>query len=128
MRRRIVAAAVACDYKTLNSLSRERGKDFTFTFGPESDLAEAWRRQEAEGQPVLAQLVKVLSLPYVKLHTLYVWPSVYGPGAGPKDWSALEGLYSAEEIRELRAIGEGYIGFRTGIDTSGDWQFAVAGD
>lgn len=128
MRRHIIAAAVACDYESLSQLSHEKGADFSFGFGDEKDLAATWRKEEEQGHPVLAHLVKVLSLPYAKLDTLYVWPSVYGPEATPEDWSALKALYSAEEINELRANQEGYIGFRTGIDATGDWQFALAGD
>jgi hypothetical protein len=128
MRRRIVAAAVACDYQALAALSREKGADFSFGFGDEKDVAAAWRKQEEEGAPVLAPLVRVLSMPYAKLGTLYVWPSAYGAEATDEDWSALKSLYSAEQIADLRANEDGYMGFRAGIAESGDWQFALSGD
>jgi hypothetical protein len=128
MRRRIVAAAVACDYEKLAALAREKNPDFSFTLGPETNPAAAWREREEKGDPVLALLVKALNLPLTRLDTLYIWPSAYNIKATDADWNALKGMYSAEEIKQLRDFPDGYIGFRTGIDKSGDWQFALSGD
>jgi len=127
MRRRIIAAAVACDYEALAALTREKGAAFSFGFG-DKDSVDTWRQQEKEGELVLALLVKVFNLPHTQLDTLYVWPSAYTAEPTPEDWKALESMYSAEELKELRANPDGYVGFRTGIDTGGDWQFALSGD
>ncbi len=128
MRRRIVTAAVACDYETLATLARENGADFNIGFGPETDVAATWRKQEQQGVPLLAMLVKVLNLPNAKEETFYLWPSAYRTGETPEDWKALEGLYPAEQLARWRASEDGYVGFRTAIDESGDWLFALSGD
>lgn len=128
MRRRIIAAAVACDYEALAALTREKGAEFSFGFGGDKDSVDTWRQQEKEGELVLALLVKVLNLPHTQLDALYVWPSAYTAEPKPEDWKALESMYSAAELKELRDNPDGYVGFRTGIDASGDWQFAFSGD
>jgi hypothetical protein len=129
MRRRIIAAAVACDYRRLAALTREKGKGFTASFGDVEDVASYWRELEtSHGEPVLARMVKLLNLPYAKSGDLYVWPSVHGENAKPEDWKAVEEVYTPEEIAEMRSIMDGYIGLRLGIKPNGDWQFAVAGD
>ncbi len=129
MRRRIVAAAVACDYAALKALGDEKGKGLSFTFGIAEDPATYWREAEAQGDPVLAQMVKVLNLPYAKERGAFVWPAVHV--TGPKseaDWKSLEGLYPAEQLRNMREADVGYLGLRVGISAKGDWQYAVAGD
>lgn len=128
MRRHIVAAAVACDYDALAKLARENGEEFNFGFGPETDVAATWRKQEQEGVPVLAMLVKVLNLPNAKEETSYLWPSAYRTGETAEDWKALEGLYPAEQLARWRNSDNGYVGFRTAIDEKGDWLFALSGD
>ncbi len=128
MRRRIIAAAVACDYDALAKLARENGADFNVSFGPDFDPAAFWREREREGTPVLAQMVKVLNLPQAKEETLYLWPSAYRTGETEEDWKALEGLYPAEKLAEWRKGEDGYLGFRVGIEENGDWTFALSGD
>jgi hypothetical protein len=128
MRRRIVAAAVACDYEALARLAREHGADFNVSFGPDFDVAAFWREREKEGEPVLALMVKVLNLPHAKEETLYLWPSAYRTGETAEDWKALEGLYPAERLAEWRSGENGYLGLRVGIEENGDWLFAVSGD
>lgn len=128
MRQHIVTAAVACDYDALARLAHEKGEEFSFGFEEDKDVAAYWRKQEQAGQPVLAHLVKVLSLPSSHEESLYVWPSAYGAEAKDADWKALEALYPPERIAELRKQPDGYTGFRVGIDASGDWMFALGGD
>lgn len=130
MRRRIVAAAVACDYAALAALGREKGKDLSFTFGVAEDPAEYWREAEQQGEPVLAQMVKVLNLPYAKDEEgVFVWPSVHVTGLESEaDWKSLRGLYPEEQLRNMREVGSGYLGLRVGISSKGDWQYAIAGD
>ena len=128
MRQRIVTAAVACDYEALATLAHEKGEEFSFGFDEDKDVAAYWRKQEQAGQPLLAQLVKVLNLPFTRSESLYVWPSAYGDAPKDADWKALEALYPPERIAELRKQQDGYTGFRVGIDESGDWMFALGGD
>jgi hypothetical protein len=128
MRRRIVAAAVACDYAALAVLTRENGEAFNFSFGAGEGPVAHWREREREGDAVLGRLVRLLNLPYAKDGKLYVWPSVFSPGAKEEDWKALEGLYPSEQLAQWRGLGDGYLGMRTGISEGGDWQFAISGD
>ncbi|HZI12402.1 MAG TPA: hypothetical protein VE153_18610 [Myxococcus sp.] len=129
MRRRIVAAAVACDYAALKALGSEKGKGLSFTFGVAEDPAVYWREAEEQGEPVLARIVRVLNLPYAKDEGVFVWPAVHV--TGPKseaDWKSLEGLYPEEQLRSMREADVGYLGLRVGISAKGDWQYAIAGD
>lgn len=129
MRRRIIAAAVACDYEGLAALTREKGKGFTASFGDVEDVAGYWRELETKnGEPVLARMVKLLNLPYARTGDLYVWPSVHGENAKPEDWKAVEQVYTPAELAAMRQNMDGYIGLRLGIQPNGHWQFAVAGD
>ncbi len=128
MRRRIVAAAVACDYAALGALADEQGKGLRFSFGPDMDVTHFWRMQEQEhGEPVLARLVKILSLPYTKQGELYVWPSAFRENATAQDFAALKGLYPDEQLQAMQRELS-YLGLRAAITGTGDWQFAVSGD
>ncbi|HYO57098.1 hypothetical protein [Archangium sp.] len=128
MRRRIIAAAVACDYETLTALSLEEGKEFNPGSGGETDLAAFWRKQEQQGDPVLARLVRVLNLPYSGEGEHYLWPSAAGMFRKAKDWEAIEGLYPPETIARWKGTEKGYTGLRTGIHLNGDWLFAMSGE
>ncbi len=127
MRRRIIAAAVACDYETLTALSVEEGKEFNAGSG-ETDLATFWRKQEQQGEPVLARLVRILNLPYSGEGEHYLWPSAAGMFRKAKDWEAIEGLYPPETIAKWKGTERGYTGLRTGIHLNGDWLFAMSGE
>lgn len=128
MRRRIIAAAVACDYETLSALAREEGKEFNLGFGEQSDLAAFWRKHEQQGDPVLSRLVRVLNLPYSGEGEHYLWPSAAGMFRKDKDWEAIAGLYPPETIARWKGTERGYTGLRTGIHLNGDWLFALSGE
>ncbi len=127
MRRRIIAAAVACDYQALAKLGDENGKGLRVSFGDASNVAAFWRDAEKGGEPVLARMVQLLNLPYAKQEGLYYWPAVHVTGA-EKDWQALSGVYPEKQLRAMQEGGTGYLGLRLGISAKGDWQLAVAGD
>jgi hypothetical protein len=129
MRRRIIAAAVACDYAALAALGDENGKGLKFSFGIEKNPAVYWREMEQQGDPVMARMVKVLQLPHLKASSQYVWPALFI--TGPKteaDWKSLEGLYPAEQLRNMRDADVGYLGLRVSITAKGDWEYAIEGD
>ena len=128
MRRRIIAAAVACDYATLTALSREVGKEFNLALGGEADVGTFWRKREEQGEPVLSRLVRVLNLPHVGEGEFFLWPSAAGMFRKDKDWKAVEGLYPPETLAQWKASEKGYAGLRTGIHINGDWLFAVSGE
>ncbi len=126
-RREIMEAAAAGDVQRLVELALAGRDSFSYSFGgsnpPSPDeLREAW--------VTLPPLVEVLQLPHGTLESeeiIYVWPSAAAGNPTEEDWAALSGLYSEEEIAQMRQFG-GYIGFRVGITEDGDWIFAVAGD
>ena len=129
MRARIARAAVDCDYDALERLGRARGESFEFSYGAARSAARYWRTLEASGEPVMAALVKVLSLPFARARSgVYVWPSAHREHPNEADWKALRRLYSPAEIERMREAGTGYLGWRVGIAGDGDWQFFIAGD
>ncbi|WP_254614250.1 hypothetical protein [Myxococcus sp. CA056] len=129
MRRRIIAAARACDYAQLSKLADEKGKSVRFTFGDGDDVAAYWKEREAEGEPILARLVNVLDLPYALQGGIYYWPWLHVTGVkNPEDWKALSDVYSEAELKGMRETRDSYYGLRVGISKTGDWQLAVSGD
>ena len=127
MRRRIIAAAVACDYAALAKLADENGKGLRFSFGDGREPAASWRKAEQDGEPVLARMVQVLDLSPAKQGNLYFWPAVHVTGA-EKDWKAVVGVYPEKQLQAMKEGGTGYLGLRVGISAKGDWQLAVSGD
>jgi hypothetical protein len=136
VRERVFAAAVACDYETLEQIALERGEGFTFSYGGTASAAEFWRAREEAGdaepdpKPMRA-LTTILALPYTRNESgSYAWPSAYQESPGDADWRALvdAGLYTEEQVEQMKAGGTGYLGYRTAITADGDWQFFVAGD
>ena len=132
VRARIAVAAVACDYAKLQRIALEKGKGFTFSYGAERSAAAYWRRLESQRRDrPLARLVKILSLPVTKNEAgSYAWPSAYTDKPTAADWNALvqKGVYTRVEVNRMRRSGNTYLGYRTAITRSGDWQFFVSGD
>jgi hypothetical protein len=94
----VARAAVNCDY---DALARLAASDFQYSFGAppgREGAARFWREAEGRGEPVLKNLVDLLLGPLTEAGGVYTWPA---PDA---------------------------IQLRTGIDTSGNWLFYVAGD
>jgi hypothetical protein len=134
-RAEMVEAALSCDYDRLATIGTEGGTDFTVSFGGEDDPAAFWRGLEAEGEPVMATVVKLLDMPWGTRQTdgatQYVWPAAFSYDTWAQipegEREALEAVYSAEELEQFAAAGS-YIGWRVGITAEGDWIFFVAGD
>lgn len=132
VRSRIAAAAVACDYAKLQRIALEKGKGFTFSYGSETSAASYWRNLEAKhlDRP-LARLVKILALPVTRNEAgAYAWPSAYTEKPTTADWNALvrKGVYTRAEVNRMRRGSNVYLGYRTAITRTGDWQFFVSGD
>ncbi|MGH2721576.1 MAG: hypothetical protein ACRDJO_08240, partial [Actinomycetota bacterium] len=65
MRRKIVAAAVACDYRALESLALEVNRTFSFSFGGGTSPAEYWKQaEEAGSDEPMRLLVQTMNLPH----------------------------------------------------------------
>lgn len=124
-RRELLAAAEAEDHDRLATLAPA---DFSYSFGGpvEGGPAAYWRQIEEDGQQPLEALSAVLSLPYALSGGLYVWPFAH---AIPPDGLTAYERELLEDIPGGATIsGEGYLGWRTGIEPDGTWRFFVAGD
>jgi hypothetical protein len=134
VRKRVFDAAVACDYETVEQIALEQGEGFTFSYGGGTDASEYWRGVEegsAETPKPMRALAEILTLPYTRNESgSYAWPTAYSERPTDDAWRDLvyAGLYSAEEVEQMKTQGTGYLGYRTAITADGDWQFFVAGD
>ena len=130
MRARIVRAAAACDYETLERLAREKGRSFEFTYAALRSPAAYWRRLErTNSEDVMAKLVKILDLPYARSREgFYIWPSAHRDSPTAADWRALRAVYPQRLIDRMRRARSGYIGHRVGITRGGDWLYFIGGD
>jgi hypothetical protein len=125
MRRQLLDAAGAGDHDRLAELASD---DFSYTFGgaAEGGPAAFWRAEEERGHEPLAALVAILRLPYALSGGLYVWP--FAHAADPAGLTEYERGLLEEIPGDGEIGGEGYLGWRTGIDPDGTWRFFVAGD
>jgi hypothetical protein len=134
VRERVFGAAVACDYETLEQIALEKGEGFTFSYGGGTSAADFWRQVEEAGmeRPLpMRALATILTMPFTRNESgSYAWPTAYDESPAEADWQALvdAGLYTQEEIDQMKVGGTGYLGYRTAITADGDWQFFVAGD
>jgi hypothetical protein len=134
VRERIFGAALACDYDELERIAVEKGEGFTFSYGASADASEYWSQLEesaaAEPKP-MRTLATILTMPFTRNESgSYAWPTAYNESPTDEAWQALvdAGLYSQEQIDQMKTGGTGYLGYRTAITADGDWQFFVAGD
>lgn len=80
-------------------------------------------------------LVRLLALPPAEDNsggeTTFVWPRVHTRAGAEQDAAWQEavdaGLIDASDVEQMRS-GSGYLGYRTGITSAGQWQFMIAGD
>jgi hypothetical protein len=134
VRKRVFAAAVACDYDTLEQIALEQGEGFTFSYGSGTDASEYWRDVEensAEQPKPMRALAAILTMPLTRNESgSYAWPSAYSENPTEEAWRELvyAGLYGADEVELMQEQNTGYLGYRTAITADGDWQFFVAGD
>ena len=138
MRTKIIAAALVCDYSTLEELALAGDSTFTFSFGGGTSPAAHWRElEEAPGGPdPMRYLVGLLNRPY-RLQDIpdgedqYVWPSAFAYDSWEEvpeaDKEALKPLYTEDDFEGFEQFGS-YAGYRVGITADGDWRFFVAGD
>lgn len=122
----IRSAAMSCDYEQLAGIAPDEG--FTFTFGGEEDPVPYWRNLEQAGQPVLADLVRILGLPAAEDDEgNVVWPRVHVEPESDAAWEEVTSIYGPEVTSEWRETGS-YLGARVGIAPDGTWIYFVAGD
>ena len=132
VRRAIAAAAIACDFETLQALA---GPDLVTSFGGGGfEMIPTW---EEEGTyQALALLVELFDTPYAFVDyedqpRHYYWPSAFvydtWDEIPPADIEALLTVYTQEELDQYAEFGS-YALWRIGITETGEWRFFVAGD
>jgi len=126
LRTQIAAAAEACDYDRLQELALEQD-GFTYSYGGETSAADYWAGAEERGEAVMKILVESLRQTGHLYQGNWVWPTAYSDAPTDADWSALSGLYPADQVTSWKEQGQ-FLGYRVGITPGGDWQFFVAGD
>lgn len=120
----ILQALNTCEWNLLAELT---SGEFTASFGG-SDAIELWQDAEFFGEPILARLYEHLVGPFAQVDGIAQWPR-----AAAYPWEEVDD----DMKNELNALGYndlsvfediGYVGYRTGIDTEGNWIYFVAGD
>lgn len=153
----IAEAAKTCDYEDLERIAYEGDAGFNYSFGGGNEPARYWRRLENEENPQLREEVSSIMITLLTMshsvdcmsasigcapgdEDLYIWPRAFGPdpeggavwnrAGSDEDWQELidVGLYTQEEVDQMRSSGIGYTGYRIGILRDGDWLYFVAGD
>ena len=127
----IFAAAINCDWPTLQSLL---GPGFSYSFGIDTDPIGYWIEREAAGEPVMYYLAELLNRPSTIFlagdTTYYAWPSAFVTEwreVSEADREALRPLYGDEDFAGFAELG-GYFGYRVGLTSDGTWVYFVAGD
>lgn len=138
LRLRIIEDAMNCDYEALEGLALAGDGNFSYSYGVEKSPSRFWQNREREARtaendylPYLRGLVSILRLPHCtetfQGKTFYVWPRVHCNDRKASDWNDLKGLYTDEQIDQMRT-GDLYYGYRVGILENGDWEYFIAGD
>jgi hypothetical protein len=122
--------AAACDYLALDQLAADDGA--IYQDGPAPSLGAAWvedtRFSGTNPRDLLLAVTEFDPVLDESDVPAMVWPPVAQSNA-EGDWAALEeaGVYSSDQIAELRAIWDSYRGFRVVIDLEGRLVAAVEG-
>lgn len=154
----ILEAARTCDYEELERIADvHRDAGFNYTQGGGDQPARYWRRLENENDPKFREEVTSIMITLLTMNhavdcysasigcapgeqDLYIWPRVAGPNPdGGAVWNRAGsdedrqelvdvGLYTQEEVDQMREAGSGYLGYRIGILKGGDWLYFIAGD
>lgn len=124
----LYGSARACDQKLLLMAARDGGTRFTFGNADANEFL-ALPEGNTPVYEIIARLIGGTTFAQAGAN-LWVWPAVAAGGGTDADWQTLvsSGLYTQDEADALRAAGEGYLGWRLGIETQGSWSFLVAGD
>lgn len=126
----LLDAAVRCDEQLLFTAAEESGTTFSFgnaTFGDVFGLPE----DPDQGPAPWEALARLLGgTTPVEADGVWAWPAAFASGADDGAWQELveSGLYTPDQVDELRAAGDGYLGWRLGIEADGTWLFFTAGD
>jgi hypothetical protein len=124
----LLDAARRCDEQLLFT-AVEESSSFSFSFGDGTDPIGYWWELEAAGERPFLRLVQVLSTTpgLTAGGELYVWPQV---ATGRPEHTIEEAWAELTWLDDptTQVTGEGYLGWRAGISSDGEWRFFVAGD
>lgn len=137
MRDRILEAARSGDLEAMRPVLESSELMPVFSFGGASDPLAHWKEisDDGEGREILAVMVNILSMPYVRLRPgasdeMYAWPYLHEADLEkltPEEEVDLYRLVTPGEARVMREYGA-YIWYRLGIGPDGTWHYFVAGD
>lgn len=123
----IVAAAVACDWHRLDTLT---AGEFAYSYGVGPRPVSYWQDLEARGEPATAQMVIALTFSHGVDdqfdQPIYYWPAALSTAPGSAEWEELAGIYGADALAAMAELG-GFTGDRHGIRADGDWRFFILG-
>lgn len=129
----LLDAAVRCDEQLLFTAATE--SDTSFSFGSATVDAVLGLPEDADADPApweaLARLLHGTTP--VEVDGVWTWPAAFTAEAGSEvddAWQELvdSGLHTRDQVDQLRAAPDGYLGWRIGIDADGTWLFFTAGD
>ena len=127
----ILDAGLRCDEQILATAAFESETGLTFGNADPYEFFGLPEQADAQVYEVIARLLAATQPGevYSEYHAIWVWPAV-ATAANVVDDNAWQdrGLYTAEEIDELRTQSDGYLGWRIAIADDGTWQYLVAGD
>lgn len=130
---RLRTAANAGNAAALVAIAAEND-GFAFSFGDETDFAAYLAEAQMAGRDPVADLAKILALPFVESEQdgvrTFTWPYFYPLDASAytdeakRDAAAIVGPEAAAQITN----DLGYLGPRAAIDQNGAWIFFLTGD
>lgn len=126
----LIDAAVRCDEQLLFTAINESDM-FTYSFGGGDDAIGYWWDLEAAGDQPFLRLVQVLATTPTIADggEIVVWPQVTtgrDENTTAEAWAELTWLTASEIAAQQGEAG--YLDWRVGITTDGQWRFFVRGD
>lgn len=126
----LIDAALRCDEQLLFT-AMEESDLFTYSFGGGDDAIGYWWDLEDAGEQPFLRMVQVLATtPALAAGgEVVVWPQVTtgrDEHTTPEAWAELTWLSDAEIAAHQGETG--YLDWRAGISTDGQWRFFVRGD
>jgi hypothetical protein len=140
MRADLAQRSATCDWSALALLVDRNGPGVRANYGDDTNPIEYWHGLDNTGadsgpKPMLALRI-LLGLPAKRLTSdggtiQFAWPRA-AAGDQPSDAELQEiadtGIYTLAQLRDWRAAGTGYLGYRVLITADGDWTAFVRGD
>lgn len=129
LREFLIDAALRCDEQLLYT-AMEESDAFNSTFGSETDALALWWDLEEAGEEPFLRLAQVLATTPALADggEVYVWPQVTTGRSDNTTDAAWDELTWLDDPAAARAQGDGYLDWRAGISSDGQWRFFVRGD